>query len=55
MQNNFWTKITNYKILGKTLFTKEEICSDVNYQGEIYNIQVTNDYFKSEFDIKKEK
>lgn len=38
MDNNFWTKITNYKFLGKTLFSKEEICSDVSYQGEIYKI-----------------
>lgn len=53
MDNNFWHKITHYKILGKTLFSKEEICSDINYQGEIYNVTVTKDYFKSEFEVNK--
>ena len=36
--------------MGKTIFTKEEVCSDTEYQGEIYNIQVTQDYFNNEFD-----
>lgn len=40
MNNNFWTKTTNFKLLGKTLFTKEEICSEVEYEGQIYNIQI---------------
>ena len=53
MNNNFWTKTTNYKFLGKTLFTKEEICSDMTYQGEIYQINVSNDYFKQEFEVNK--
>lgn len=53
MDNNFWHKITHYKILGKTLFSKEEICSDINYQGEIYNVTVTKDYFNSEFEVNK--
>lgn len=53
MNNNFWTKTTNYKFLGKTLFTKEEICFDTNYEGQIYQVQVTQDYFNSEFDINK--
>lgn len=53
MNNNFWTKTTNYKFLGKTLFTKEEICSDTQYEGQIYNVQIRQDCFNSEFDIKK--
>lgn len=53
MQNNFWTKTTNYKFLGKTLFTKEEICSDMQYEGQIFQVQVTQDYFNSEFDLNK--
>lgn len=55
MNNNFWTKQTNYKFLGKTLFSKEEICSDIQYEGEIYKVQVTQDYFNSEFKINDEK
>lgn len=53
MQNNFWTKTTNYKFLGKILFTKEEICSDTNYEGQIYQIQVNQDYYNSEFNLDK--
>lgn len=55
MQNNFWTKTTNYKFLGKILFTKEEICSDTNYEGQIYQIQVNQDYYNSEFNLDKKK
>lgn len=53
MQNNFWTKTTNYKFLGKILFTKEEIYSDTNYEGQIYQIQVSQDYYNSEFNLNK--
>lgn len=55
MDNNFWVKTTNFKILGKTLFTKEEICSDMQYQGEFYQINVMQDYYNSEFNIKNKK
>lgn len=55
MNNNFWTKTTNYKFLGKTLFTKEEICSDLQYEGQIYQINITPDYYNSEFKLKDEK
>lgn len=59
MNNNFWTKTTNYKFLGKTLFTKEEICSDIQYEGQFYQININKDYYNSEFKInnddKKEK
>ena len=54
MNNNFWTKTTNYKFLGKTLFTKEEICSDMQYEGQIYQINVNQDYYNSEFKINKD-
>jgi hypothetical protein len=53
MNNNFWTKTTNYKFLGKVLFTKEEICSDTQYEGQIYQINVSSDYYSSEFDLNK--
>lgn len=53
MNNEFWTKTTHFKFFGKTIFTKEEICSDIEYQGQIYNIQVSQDYYKSEFDMNK--
>lgn len=53
MNNEFFTKTTNYKFLGKTLFSKEEIFSGIEYQGQIYQIQVKQDYFNSEFDLKK--
>lgn len=53
MNNEFWTKTTHFKLFGKVFFTKEEICSDIEYQGQIYNIQVSQDYYKSEFDMNK--
>lgn len=40
MDNDFWTKTTNYKLFGKTIFTKEEICSEVQYEGQIYQVQI---------------
>ena len=43
------------KFLGKILFTKEEICSDTNYEGQIYQIQVNQDYYNSEFNLDKKK
>lgn len=55
MNNNIWTKTTNYKIFGKTVLTKEEICSDCEYQGEVYKIQVTQDYFNQEFGVDEKK
>ncbi|MBQ2284585.1 MAG: hypothetical protein II244_02835 [Clostridia bacterium] len=55
MNNEFFTKTTNYKILGKTLFTKEEIFSGVEYQGQIYQISVSKDYYNSEFKTDEKK
>ena len=55
MNNDFWIKTTNFKFLGKTLFTKKEICSDMQYEGQIYQVNVSPEYFKSEFDLKNEK
>jgi hypothetical protein len=55
MNNNFWTKITNFKILGKTIFSKEEICKETNYDKDYLEIYVTPDYYKSEFDVDKPK
>lgn len=54
MNNEFFTKTTNYKILGKTLFSKEEVFSGMEYPGQIYQISVNQDYYNSEFKIKKD-
>ena len=54
MQTNFWTKVTTWKILGKVIFSKEEICTDKTYEGNAYSIVVTPEYFKSEFEVKKD-
>lgn len=53
MDNDFWTKTTNYKLFGKTIFTKEEICSEVQYEGQMYTIQINQDYYNKEFDLNK--
>lgn len=55
MNNDFWTKTTNYKFFGKIFFTKEEICSEIQHEGQIYQIQVNQDYYNSEFNINDEK
>lgn len=55
MNNNFWTKITNFKILGKTIFSKEEICTEKNYEENEFKVYITQDYFNKEFDVKEEK
>lgn len=54
MNNEFFIKTTNYKLFGKTLFSKEEIFSGCEYQGQIYQIQVNQDYYNSEFDLNKD-
>ena len=54
MNNNFWTKTTSFKLFGKyPIFVKEEICSDVQYEGQIYQVQIKQDYYNQEFDIKE--
>lgn len=55
MNNEFWTKITNYKIFGKTIISKEEICRDIQYEGQIYQVEITKDYYDSEFNLNKKK
>lgn len=53
MNNEFFTKTTNHKLFGKTFYTKEEIFSGVEYEGQIYQITVSSDYFNNEFNLKK--
>ena len=55
MNNNFWTKITNFKIFGKTIFSKEEICTEKNYEENEFKVYITQDYFNKEFDIERKK
>ena len=50
----FWTKTTNYKLFGKIIFTKEETCSEIECDGQVYHITVSQDYFNSEFKINKD-
>ena len=56
MNNDFWTRTTNFKLFGKyPIFTKEEICSEIQYEGQIYNITVSKDYFDSEVKMNEKK
>jgi hypothetical protein len=55
MNNNFWTKITNFKILGKTIFSKEEICTEKNYEENEFKVYISQEYFNNEFDIDEKK
>lgn len=51
MQHDFWHKTTNFKILGKIIFSKEEICNETSRDTE-FDIIVTQDYYNKEFDLK---
>lgn len=54
MHTNFWVKKTDFKLFGKTIFTKEEVCNDKNFDAtEIQFIVTSSDYYKSEFEVKK--
>ena len=54
MHTNFWVKRTDFKLFGKTIFTKEEVCNDKNYDATEIQFFVTSaDYYKSEFEVKK--
>ena len=56
MRNETYTKKTEWKIFGKySIVTKEEICSGIEIEGQIFQINMTPDYYKSEFEIDKEK
>lgn len=55
MNNTFWTKTTNFKIFGKTIFQREEICKESDYENNCFEIIVKPEYYKSEFDIKDDK
>lgn len=46
-------KLTNFKMFGKTLFTKEEIYTETSCEGEPFKIIENQDYFNKEFDIGK--
>ena len=55
MQINNWFKTTNFKLFGKTIFTKEEICNDFTQEKDSYNIIISEDYCNTEFKINKKK
>lgn len=56
MNHDFWIKTTNFKLFGKyTLLTKEEVCSDMTYEGDIYHVTVTQDYYNQEFKTNEKK
>lgn len=54
-ENVSFVKITNYKMFGVILFTKEEIYTENSSEGEPFKIIVNQDYFNKEFDIGKNK
>lgn len=49
MNHDFWTKTTNYKLFGFTEFSKDEICKETNYEGEIIKVCVSPEYYDAEF------
>lgn len=54
MRNESYTKKTEWKIFGKTIFVKEEICSGIEVEGQIFQINMTPDYYNSEFKLNGE-
>ncbi len=55
MRNESYTKKTEWKLFGKKIFEKEEICSGIEIEGQIFQINMTPDYYNSEFEINKDK
>ena len=54
MRNESYTKKTEWKLFGKKIFEKEEICSGIEIEGQIFQINITPDYYNSEFEISKD-
>lgn len=54
MQINFWTKKTDFKLFGKTIFSKVEVCNETERDSD-YTIIVTEDYFNKEFEFENKK
>jgi len=54
-ENVSFVKLTNYKMFGFILFTKEEIYTENSSEGEPFKIIVNQDYFNKEFDLKPPK
>jgi len=51
MNNNLYTKITDYKIFGFKLFQKSEVYKELDYdESEIIRVNVRPDYYKAEFE-----
>ncbi len=44
-----FAKITNFKLFGKVIATKEEIYNEQSSEGEAYQINITQDYYNQEF------
>ena len=55
MEHDFWTKKTEYKLFGNTIFTKEEVCKETNYEGDTLKVYVSPEYYKAEFEDKNDK
>ena len=49
-----FVKITNFKLFGKVILTKEEIYTETSSEGEPFKIIVNQDYFNKEFKIDKQ-
>lgn len=53
--NTTFVKHTNFKLFGKTFFTKEEIYTETNAEGEPFKIIINQDYYNKEFKINDNK
>ena len=55
MNTNSWIKETKVKFLGIKIYEKLEKCTEQNYDGEIIQVNITQDYFDKEFNVNKNK
>lgn len=53
MNTNAWIKQTNFRLFGVKIFEKEEVCTEQNYDGEIIQVNISQDYFDKEFKTDK--
>lgn len=54
MIHDFWTKSTKYKLFGFPIFQTDEIFHDTEYEGETLKVFVKPEYYKAEFEDKKD-
>ena len=54
MNHDFYTRTTNFKLFGITIFTRDEVCKETNYEGDTLKVYVSPEYYEAEFEDKND-